>query len=220
MLKSYFAILTGLAFVLTAGCSGPSITNSDTSGIADQALGNVKKDLTGKTEETLAAGTVIRASLQHALTTDSNAPGDPFTAKVVDDVKMNDTVVIPMGSTVKGVVTDSRRSGRVKGRAYMALKFTEVVLPSGQSYPLQASGTSRLAPATKKNDAMIIGGGAGIGTAIGAIAGGGKGAAIGAATGGAAGTGAVLATRGKETGFSSGTTLNVKLTQPLKLSLS
>ena len=220
MRPNYLLILPGLALILTTGCSGPSVTNSDTSGTADQALSVVKKDIDAKGDETLAAGTVIHASLQHALTTDSNAPGDPFTAKVVDDVKVNNTVVIPIGSTVKGVIAESKRSGRVKGRAYMALKFTDIVLPNGQSYPIQASGTSRTAPGTKKKDAMIIGGGAGIGTAIGAIAGGGKGAAIGAATGGAAGTGAVLATRGKETGFASGSTLNVKLTQPMKVKLS
>lgn len=220
MRNSHWIILPGLALILTTGCSGPSVTSSDTTGATDQALSVVKRDLDAKKEETLAAGTVIRTSLQHALTTDSNAPGDPFTAKVVDDVKVNNTVVIPIGSTVKGVVAESRRSGRVKGLAYMSLKFNEVVLPNGQSYPIQASGTSRTAQSTKKKDAMIIGGGAGIGTAIGAIAGGGKGAAIGAATGGAAGTGAVLATRGKETGFASGSSLNVKLTQPLKLNLS
>ena len=170
MRNGHLMIFPGLALILTAGCTGPSVTSSDTTGAADQALSVVKKDIDAKTEETLAAGTVIRASLQHALTTDSNAPGDPFTAKVVDDVKVNNTVVIPLGSTVKGVVAESKRSGRVQGRAYMSLKFTEVVLPNGQSYPIQASGTSRTAPGTKKKDAMIIGGGAGIGTAIGAIA--------------------------------------------------
>lgn len=220
MRNKYFAVLPGFVLMMSVGCSGPSVTNSDTSGLAEQSISSVKRDIEAKKEETLAAGTVIRASLQHSLTTDSNAPGDPFTMKVVDDVKVNNQVVIPLGSTVKGVVAESKRSGRVQGRAYMALKFTEVVLPNGQSYPIQASGASRMAPTTKKKDAMIIGGGAGIGTAIGAIAGGGKGAAIGAATGGAAGTGAVLATRGKETGFASGTTLNVKLTQPLKVNLS
>jgi hypothetical protein len=220
MRTSHLMILPGLALILTAGCSGPSVTNSDTTGVTDQSLSVVKKDMDAKKEQTLVAGTVIRASLQHALTTDSNAPGDLFTARVVDDVKVNDAVVIPLGSTVKGVVSESRRSGRVQGRAYMSLKFTEVILPNGQSYQLQASGASRTAPGTKKKDAMIIGGGAGIGTAIGAIAGGGKGAAIGAVTGGAAGTGAVLATRGKETGFASGSAVNVKLTQPLKVNLS
>lgn len=220
MQKSYLPILPGFILVMSIGCSGPSVTNSDGTGVSEQSLSSVKNDIEANKEETLSAGTVIRASLQHALTTDSNAPGDPFSMKVVDDVKVNDRVVIPIGSTVKGIVAESKRSGRVQGRAYMALKFTEVVLPNGKSYPIQASGASRVAPSTKKKDAMIIGGGAGIGTAIGAIAGGGKGAAIGAATGGAAGTGAVLATRGKETGFSSGSALNIKLTQPLKISLS
>src|SRR5688572_22252609 len=143
MRNSHLVILPVFALILTAGCSGPSVTNSDTSGTADQALSIIKKDIDAKKDETLAAGTVIRTSLQHALTTDSNAPGDPFTAKVVDDVKVNNTVVIPIGSTVKGVVAESKRSGRVKGRAYMSLKFTEVVLPNGKSYPIQASGTSR-----------------------------------------------------------------------------
>jgi hypothetical protein len=220
MRKSYLAILGGFLLLMSAACSGPSVTNSDSTGISDEPFGSIKKDIDAKKEQTLAAGTVIRASFQHSLTTDSNAPGDPFTMKVVDDVKARDKVVIPIGSTVKGVVAESKRSGRVQGRAYMALRFTEVVFPNGQSYPIQASGASRMAPGTKKKDAMIIGGGAGIGTAIGAIAGGGKGAAIGAATGGGAGTGAVLATRGKETGFSSGSSLNIKLTEPLKVNLS
>ena len=62
--------------VLTAGCSGPSVTSSDTSGTTDQALSVVKKDIDAKKDQTLVAGTVIRTSLQHALTTDGNAPGD------------------------------------------------------------------------------------------------------------------------------------------------
>jgi len=215
MRNRHLMILPGLALILTAGCTGPSVTSSDTSGAADPGMSVVKQDIDAKKDETLAAGTVIRTSLQHALTTDSNAPGDPFTAKVVDDVKVNNTVVIPLGSTVKGVVAESRRSGRVKGRAYMSLKFTEVVLPNGQSYPIQAAGTSRTAPGTKKKDAMIIGGGAGIGTAIGAIAGGGKGAGIGAATGAGAGTGVVLATRGDAAEIASETVLQFSLTSPV-----
>ncbi|MEW5974518.1 MAG: hypothetical protein AB1898_01810 [Acidobacteriota bacterium] len=208
-----------LAFLLllTAGCSGPAVTSSNSTGL-DESPGSAKMDLLRQNKEhVLVPGTVLRASLNHSLSTENNAPGDPFTMRVVDEVKLNDEVLVPIGSTIKGVVAESVRSGRVKGRAYMSLKFSELVLPNGKVYALQASSLSRRAPATKKKDAMIIGGGAGVGTAIGAIAGGGKGAAIGAAAGAGAGTGAVLATRGKETGFSSGTTLNVKLTEPLKL---
>ena len=220
MSRSFLLSFSLLILLFSITCSGPSVTSSDTSSLNDQPLSGAKKDLERKANETLAAGTVIRASFQHALSTESNAPGDAFTMKVVDDVKVNDRVVIPIGSTIKGIVAESVRSGRVKGRAHMSLRFTELVLPNGRSYAIQASSVSHIAPTTKKKDGMIIGGGAGLGAAIGAIAGGGKGAAIGAASGAGAGTGVVLATRGKETGFSSGSTLNIKLAQPLTVTLS
>jgi hypothetical protein len=55
----------------------------------------------------------------------------------------------------------------------------------------------RVGPAHKKRNAFLIGGGAGLGAAIGAIAGGGKGAAIGGLAGAGAGTAGAAAT-GKE----------------------
>ncbi len=205
---------------LSVSCSGPSVTNSSTRNSPEQSASPIERDIKQqKPEETLVAGTVLRASFQHDLSTDINAPGDSFTMRVVDDCKVNGRVVIPTGSSIKGIVSDSVRSGRVKGRAHLALKFTEVVLPNGRSYPIEVPSVSRLAPATKKRDAMIIGGGAGIGSLVGSIAGGGKGAAIGAAAGMGAGTGAVLATRGKETGFGAGSTLSLRLNQPVRVEL-
>lgn len=219
MYKILLSLVLVPLLIFEVGCGGPSVTSSNTLDPNENPVADLRKDVEQtKDGETLAAGTLIRASFQHALTTASNAPGDNFTMKVVDSVKANDKIVIPIGSTIKGVVAEAVRSGRVKGLAYMSIRFTELVLPNGQSYPIQIANVSRRAPATKKKDGMIIGGGAGIGAAIGAIAGGGKGAAIGAASGAGAGTGVVLATRGKETGFSSGSTLNLKLTQPLKMS--
>jgi hypothetical protein len=218
MYKILLSLVLVPLLIFEVGCGGPSVTSSNTLDPNENPVADLRKDVEQtKDGETLAAGTLIRASFQHALTTASNAPGDNFTMKVVDSVKANDKIVIPIGSTIKGVVAEAVRSGRVKGLAYMSIRFTELVLPNGQSYPIQIANVSRRAPATKKKDGMIIGGGAGIGAAIGAIAGGGKGAAIGAASGAGAGTGVVLATRGKETGFSSGSTLNLKLTQPLKM---
>jgi hypothetical protein len=74
---------------------------------------------------------------------------------------------------------------------------------------------SRLAPATKKQDAAKIGGGAAGGAIIGGIIGGGDGAAKGAAIGGAAGTGVVLSTRGQEIRLAPGTAVSVRLASPL-----
>jgi hypothetical protein len=58
---------------------------------------------------------------------------------------------------------------------------------------------------------------AGIGAAIGAIAGGGKGAAIGAGVGGAAGAGTVLGTKGEQAELENETRLTFKLKQPVTL---
>ncbi len=220
MCRSLCFLFSAIMIVSLAGCSGPAVVSSNTEGLDGQSSSLVRNDIQKMpTDQTLAAGTVIRASLERALSTENNAPGDTFTLTVVDAVKVDDHTVIPVGSTIKGVVAESVRSGRVKGRAHMTLKFTELVLPNGKAYPLQVATVSRMAPSTKKRDAMVIGGGAGLGTLIGAIAGGGKGAAIGAVAGGGAGTGAVLATRGKETGYSSGSTLSLRLNEPLKVRL-
>ena len=221
MARNSFAWLAVAVLFLNSGCSGPSVTSSDSAGAELKArlTRNAEKH-NNSIEETLAAGTVIRGSLEHSLSTENNTAGDAFTMRVVDSLKIDDKTIVPIGSTIKGVVAESERSGRVKGRAQMALRFTELILPNGRSYSIQAAGLSRLAPTTKKRDAMMIGGGAGLGALIGGIAGGGKGAGIGAASGAGAGTGLVLATRGKEAGFPAGSTLNVKLTEPLKLNLS
>jgi outer membrane lipoprotein SlyB len=73
------------------------------------------------------------------------------------------------------------------------------------------------APSGKNKDAKVIGGGAGLGLIIGAIADGKKGAAIGTAVGAAAGTGAVLATKGREVELPSGTNLRLKLEKEARL---
>ena len=63
----------------------------------------------------------------------------------------------------------------------------------------------------------MVGGGAVLGTIIGAIAGGGKGAAIGAVVGGAAGAGGEILTKGKEVRVPSESVLNFRLDQDLRL---
>ena len=125
---------------------------------------------------------------------------------------------LPEGTAFIGHVTDAERSGRVKGRARIAFRFTRADLP-GDAEPIavRTATVSPLAPATKKRDAATIGGGAVGGAIIGGIVGGGGGAAKGAAIGGAGGTGVVLATRGKEVTLPAGTAVNVKLAAPLTL---
>ncbi|MBI3951103.1 MAG: hypothetical protein HY314_11695 [Acidobacteria bacterium] len=167
----------------------------------------------------IPAGTVIRGSLLESLSTEATRTGQSFSLRVPSPVVIDGVTVVPAGSRIIGTVAESRRSGRVKGRARMVLSFRKLETSSGE-YSIAARHAVRVAPGTKKRDAAIIGAGAGIGAAIGAVAGGKKGAVIGAATGGGAGTGVVLATRGKPTGFRRGETIRVKLVEPVRVMVS
>jgi hypothetical protein len=161
-------------------------------------------------KETLAAGTVIRASFEHPLNAEDIASGDPFTMKVVENLEINDKTVVPVGSTIKGVVAESVPSDRVRGRAQMLLRFTELVLPDGRSYPIQTAGVFYLAPASKKPDRVMIGRASGPKSSAGAHG--------GEANETAGGVSGVLGETG--TGLSDGSALNVKLMAPLKMTLS
>ncbi|MGZ4789451.1 MAG: hypothetical protein ACXVZX_13095, partial [Terriglobales bacterium] len=68
---------------------------------------------------------------------------------------------------------------------------------------------------TNKRTAEMVGGGAVLGTLIGAVAGGGKGAAIGGLAGAAAGTGVNAATRGEQTVIQTETLINFQLQSPI-----
>jgi hypothetical protein len=97
------------------------------------------------------------------------------------------------------------------------LTLTQVVRKDGKTVNVSTKPYTAVAAATKKRDAAIIGGGAGLGAAIGALAGGGKGALVGAAVGGGAGTGTVLATKGKEIHYAPETRLQFTLASPVEI---
>jgi hypothetical protein len=108
---------------------------------------------------------------------------------------------LPRGIEFTGHVTQSDASGRLKGRAVLAVTLDSFRL-NGKEYRVHTGSVERLSVAHKKRNVGFIGGGTGLGAALGAIAGGGKGALIGAAAGAAAGTAGAAATGKLEVGIS------------------
>jgi len=141
---------------------------------------------------------------------------DRVLARVAEDVTADGRVVLPEGAEVIGHVTAAQPSGRVKGRARLAVRFEEIRV-GGVSYAIEAGDLDVTAASGKGKDAKILGGAAAAGAIIGAIAGGGKGALKGGAIGGAAGGAAVLATKGDEVVFGSGESYTLELTRPLRV---
>jgi hypothetical protein len=167
-------------------------------------------------EVTIPAGTVLKATLNTAVASDTSSPEDQVRATLQTPVTIAGVRALPAGSVLTGHVTDVARAGKVKGRARIAFRFSRIDPPGDTaSMQVRTSSVAREAAATKKRDAATIGGGAVGGAIIGGILGGGDGAAKGAAIGGAGGTGVVLATRGKEVRLAAGAPVSVKLSAPL-----
>jgi hypothetical protein len=167
-------------------------------------------------EVVLPAGTTMRLALTSAVASDTNKVEDQVRAIVREPVIVNRQVVLPRGTQVVGYVSDADRSGRVKGRARLGMRFSRLTL-DGDQYDFRSEPIELIADATKGEDATKIGLGAGAGAAIGAILDGASGATKGAVLGGAGGAGAVLATRGDEVRLDSGHALETHLTSALPI---
>ena len=161
-------------------------------------------------EVTVPAGTELSIELLNDLSSETATTETPVRGRLRRAIEVGGRTALPAGATLAGVVTDVVRPGRVKGRASLSVRFTNVTVDGERSAistaPITVEGEGDV-----KSDATKIGVGAGVGAVVGGILGGGDGAAKGAAIGGAAGTGAVLATRGKDVVLASGTTLSTTL---------
>jgi type IV secretion system protein VirB10 len=173
-------------------------------------------------------GTAIPIALTSRISTKNAADGDGVYGKTIFPITVDNKIVIPEGSFVKGRVTAVKQPGRVKGKAELTLTFQTLVLPSGITIPMYTSLGSVGGDAKKKGEATAEGDSgkgkdagtiattAGDGALIGVIAGRGKGAAIGGAAGGAAGAATVLLTRGPDLVLEPGTTIEIILDRPLE----
>jgi hypothetical protein len=160
------------------------------------------------------AGTVIPVRFQTTVSSVNSDPEDRVTATVRENIRIGGRVAIPAGSQLRGHVVNAERSGRVKGRATVAVDFDRITV-RGRTYDIDMRQLTVVAPDSHGRDAKIVGGSAGAGAIIGAIADGKEGAAKGALIGGAAGTGVVLGTRGKEVTIPAGARWRLRLNRPL-----
>jgi hypothetical protein len=211
--------LSAAAFAcICAACGGSGSTESSDPGSdakAEAAPEETKAPPVPVYKEiTIPAGTTLRLDLKSAVASDTSKVEDTVRAALRAPIVVEGQTILATGTELVGTVTDVARSGRVKGRARVAYRFSSL-RHDAERYDIQTATIAHEAQATKKEDAKKIAIGAGAGAAIGAIFGGGSGAAKGAAIGGGAGTGAVLATRGEEVRRGSGADVTTRLTAPL-----
>lgn len=175
------------------------------------------------------AGTILRLSMDTYLTSRTAAIGDPFTATVFEDVRVNGEVVIPQGAKIEGKVSSVKAAERKSKSGTLGIDFDRLRLPNGQVITVEGQLASLDAVEQKqideegrvsggsssKRNVVFIGGGAAGGAAIGAIAGGGSGAAIGAGVGAAAGILGSIFSKGEEAQVMNGQKFGMELLRPV-----
>jgi len=159
---------------------------------------------------------VLDVSLDTAHASDTSRVEERVSGTLASPLEVDGVTAVPAGAKLTGHLTNVEGSGKVKGRAALALRFTRLQTGS-VTYDIDTKPLSWVAESTKKEDAVKIGAGAAAGAVIGAIAGGKKGAAIGSAIGAGGGTAVVLATDGQEIRLAAGRKLKVSLTNPLTI---
>jgi hypothetical protein len=168
----------------------------------------------GEREVTIPAGTQLRLRLDSSHASNTSQAEETVSARLAAPVVVNGRTVLPSNSPATGLVTVARPSAKVKGRAYLAMRFTEV-RADDERYRISTRTWGREAPGTKKNDAAKIAVPGAVGAVVGAAIDGKKGAAIGAGVGAGAGTAVVLSTSGDEVRLPRGSTVLVRLSAPL-----
>lgn len=168
---------------------------------------------------TVETGTVFSVELLETLSSENTEVGETFRARVSGDVRQDGRVVIPAGSEVVGEVTEVVPLRKVGGRAKLGIRFTDLVLPSGTSVPIDASFVEQGKSETGR-DAATIGGAAAGGAILGRVLNKkdrSRGAVIGAILGAAVGTAVASRTPGEEIHIFEGSVVDLKLDRPVEI---
>ena len=136
-----------------------------------------------------------------------------FESTTVADLMQNGNVLIPAGSTVRGVVSAVDPADRLHRAGSLTLSFDEINV-RGRTYPTRAMATNVFESGGIREETGTAGIGAGAGAIVGGILGGLKGAILGAVIGAG---GAIAATEGKDIALPAGSIIRIRLDSPVSV---
>lgn len=170
-------------------------------------------------EVTVPSDAVLGLQIERTVSSELARVEDKVDARVTRDVRVENRIAIPAGSTVRGSVTEVDKGGRMKGKARLAIRFHTIVLADGTQLALKSDPVVREGQSPGGESAAKVGGAAIGGAILGAILGGGKGAAIGGAVGAGAGTAAAMTNDRNPATLTAGTTVTVRMQAPVTVTV-
>jgi hypothetical protein len=167
----------------------------------------------------VAADAVLGLRVESTVSSEVARVEDPVDARVTRDVRVGSDIAIPSGTRVLGSVILVERGGKMKTAARIGVRFHTLVFADGSRLSIDSEAIHREGKSPGQESAAKVGGATVGGAILGAIIGGGKGAAIGSAVGAAGGTGAVMAGGRNPAVLNSGTSVTVRLRQPVTVTV-
>jgi len=161
---------------------------------------------------TIPVGTELDVRLQTPLNSATAKVEQRFEATTVVDMKVDEHVILPAGTVVRGFVGSVRAATRTSRQGSLTLSFDEVVL-KGSPTRMRATVTKAL-DGKMSEDVSRIGTGAVVGAILGGLLGGGKGLLVGVLVGGG---GTIAATDGTDVDLPPGTILRLRIDSPLEI---
>jgi hypothetical protein len=228
IITTFAAATLGAAFVAAQAPDGPQ-TDPPPAPTRPVLKPATPRPSTGETI-TVPSGTRVGVILENGISTGTAKTGDSVYFRTSFPITINNKVIVPVGSYLRGEVAEAKRPGHVKGRGELRIRLNTLVLPNGYTVELNAAPHSSDAdgaktdsegkitgPGGKGKDAQTVATTTIAGAGIGGIADGGKGAGIGAGIGGLAGLAAVLLSRGPEAQLPRGSSMDLMLERDLLL---
>lgn len=111
-------------------------------------------DYTKQPGSTAGSGTALQAGLQSAtlptqtrmklvveypVSAMTSVPGDLFEGHVKEDIFLGRSLILPRGSLVRGRISEVKKPGLISRAAKMGLKLDQIVTPTGEVIPLDAT---------------------------------------------------------------------------------
>jgi hypothetical protein len=157
----------------------------------------------------IPVGQELDVRLQSTLSSETSTVEQRFEATTVVDLMQDGRVLVPAGSTIRGVVSGVKRPGRIDREGALTLSFDRLVV-RGREYPIRGMATEVFESGGIREEAGTAGAGAGVGAVVGGLLGGVKGAVLGAVIGAG---GAIAATEGKDIHLPAGSIIRIRLDQ-------
>src|SRR5262245_12541634 len=192
---------------LTIGaCAKKTTTNTPQAPTQPQQVATAERGV-------LPVGQELDVRLQNALNSGTAKTEQSFQTTTVVDLQQDGRVLVPAGSTVRGIVSNVDAATRTDRTGKMTLSFDQLTV-NGKNHAIKGMATEAFQSGGIRDEGVKAGAGGAVGGIIGGIIGGVKGALIGAVVGAG---GVIAATEGKDVDLPAGTIVRLRLDSPVNV---